>query len=544
MKSLLSEALKIVVCSGVLWAAYEVLLDRRAPLPWCRRYLLLLPLLAGLVPQLRIPLLPPPVIDLEPFEALPTVVAPTSAPVPPAAFPTSEAIVLLLWAAGTFVLVGAMLRQLWILRGLRREATILRTGPFRLVRTRRRIAPFSFWKTIYLWDGTPAEEEHFVIAHETSHLLRRHSAERILMEGMKSLLWWSPFVWLAARRLAEAQEYEADRDVLAQGCDPAQYMDTLFRQLFGYSPDMANGLRNSFTKKRFQMMTQHPFGRYALLRFAGVVPAVIGLLCAFSLTTRAAEVRTAAPPATAPNEEQPFVAETMPQFQGGDPSTFRMWVMQRIRYPQEAMNRGIEGHVVLSFFIESDGSMSPVEVLQSPDELLSAEALRVVGTVPAGAWSPGRNESGETVRVKYTIPIDFRIDPAKTTATEQADKAEKAESDKAFLVTKTMPRFQGGDLNTFRTWVQEHLIYPEKAKQAGIQGRVVATFMIEHDGSISSVKVLQSPDELLSAEALRVVGTVPAGAWSPGRNESGEAVRVKYTIPIDFRIDPAPAKQE
>ena len=112
MKHLLLEALKIVVCSGVLGAAYEVLLDRRAPLPWCRRYLLLLPLLAGIVPQLRIPLLPAPEIGLEPFEALPQVVAPTLAvPAPTAASPASAPLVLLLWAAGTLVLVGAMLRQ-------------------------------------------------------------------------------------------------------------------------------------------------------------------------------------------------------------------------------------------------------------------------------------------------------------------------------------------------------------------------------------------------------------------------------------------------
>ena len=540
MKHLLLEALKIVVCSGVLGAAYEVLLDRRAPLPWCRRYLLLLPLLAGIVPQLRIPLLPAPVIGLEPFEALPPVVAPTPAPEPPAASPESATLVLLLWAAGTLVLVGAMLRQLWMLRGLRREATICRAGRFRIVRTRRRIAPFSFWKTIYLWTETPAEEERAVLAHETSHLVRRHSAERILMEGMKALLWWNPFVWLAARRLAEAQEYEADRDVLAQGYDPAKYMDTLFRQLFGYSPDMASGLRNSFTKKRFRMMTTPFSGRYALLRLAGTIPVAIGLLCAFSLTTRAAEVRTATPPATAPNEERPFVGETIPRFLGGDPSSFRAWVMQRIRYPQEAMNRGIEGRVVLSIMIESDGAISSADVMMSPDELLTAEVLRVAGTVPAGAWSPGRNEFGEAIRTRYMIPVDFQLVPAETTA----DKAEKAERNEPFLVTKTMPQFQGGDLNTFRTWVQEQLSYPEEAKRAGVQRRVVATFVIERDGAMSSFEVLASPDKLLTDEALRVAGTVPAGAWSPGRDESGEAVRVKYTIPIDFRIDPTTADKE
>ncbi|MDE5708824.1 MAG: M48 family metalloprotease [Alistipes sp.] len=373
MRTLLTEALKIVVCSGVLWGAYELLLDRRAPLRWCRRYLLLLPVFAGLIPLLRIPLLPAPAIELEPFDAallIESAPAPVAAPRP---FPLAETIIIAVWAAGLLVLVGAMLGQARIIRQLRRDSTISPAGRFRLALTRRRIAPFSFCGTIYLWEETPADERCAIIAHESSHLAHHHSAERILMECMKALLWWNPFVWLAARRLAEAEEYEADHDVLTQGYDPQRYMDTLFRQLFGYSPDIANGLRNSFTKKRFQMMTNYNFGRYALLRLAGVIPVITGLMCAFSLTTRAAEVRTMAPavqkpatteparpaqnpPATgndeAPGEEQPFlVAETMPKFQGGDLSSFRMWVMQRVRYPQEAMNRGIEGRVVLSFII-------------------------------------------------------------------------------------------------------------------------------------------------------------------------------------------------
>ncbi|MDE5708743.1 MAG: energy transducer TonB, partial [Alistipes sp.] len=200
-------------------------------------------------------------------------------------------------------------------------------------------------------------------------------------------------------------------------------------------------------------------------------------------------------------------------------------------YPQEAMNRGIEGRVVLSFIIECDGSMGPVNVMQSPDRLLTDEALRILGTVPAGSWTPGM-QNGQAVRVRYIIPVDFQIIPAQEKA---QDKNEP------FLLTQTMPKFQGGDLSSFRAWVQGHLSYPEEAKKHGIQGRIVVTFIIECDGSMGPVDVLASPDRLLTDEALRVLGTVPAGAWSPGRDKSGEAVRIKYTMPVDFRLDPAEA---
>ena len=206
---------------------------------------------------------------------------------------TPEAICLAVYLIGVGLVAGVMLWQVVRIRRLRRGAAITRTERFTLVRTPQRIASFSFFRSIYLWDQIPAGELQAIVAHEASHVAHRHSAERVAMECMKAVLWWNPFVWLAARRLTEAEEFEADSDVLAEGYDIEHYMKTIFRQLFGYSPEIANGLRDSLTKKRFKMMTTKTSGRHSLLRLAGTLPAVIGLLCAFSLTTRAAEVRIA-----------------------------------------------------------------------------------------------------------------------------------------------------------------------------------------------------------------------------------------------------------
>ena len=70
-----------------------------------------------------------------------------------------------------------------------------------------------------------------------------------------------------------------------------------------------------------------------------------------------------------------------------------------------------------------------------------------------------------------------------------------------FLIVEKMPSFRGGDLNDFRAWVQEHLQYPAEAVERNIQGRVVVTFTIEKEGSVSNILVLQSPDKLLADEA-------------------------------------------
>ena len=110
-----------------------------------------------------------------------------------------------------------------------------------------------------------------------------------------------------------------------------------------------------------------------------------------------------------------------------------------------------------------------------------------------------------------------------------------------FLIAEKMPLFQGGNLNAFRTWVQEHLQYPAEAVKRNIQGRVVVTFTIEKDGSVSNIQILQSPDKLLADEARRVIASSPAGAWTPGE-QRGQAVRVKLTVPVDFRIQGADGK--
>ena len=107
------------------------------------------------------------------------------------------------------------------------------------------------------------------------------------------------------------------------------------------------------------------------------------------------------------DDERPFIkVEKMPSFRGGDLMTFRNWVMERIRYPQIAQENSIQGRVLLSFVIERDGSLTNVQVLQSPHSSLSDEAVRVVKASPK--WSPGK-QGDKVVRVKYTLPIEFRV---------------------------------------------------------------------------------------------------------------------------------------
>jgi protein TonB len=109
---------------------------------------------------------------------------------------------------------------------------------------------------------------------------------------------------------------------------------------------------------------------------------------------------------------------------------------------------------------------------------------------------------------------------------------EKEEETKVFEVVEQMPQFPGGDAALMQ-YLSSHIKYPVVAEENGIQGRVVCTFVVERNGSISDVRVVKSVDPSLDKEAVRVIKSMPA--WIPGK-QNGAPVRVKYTVPVTFRL--------
>ena len=120
---------------------------------------------------------------------------------------------------------------------------------------------------------------------------------------------------------------------------------------------------------------------------------------------------------------------------------------------------------------------------------------------------------------------------ANAQAAAEAKVAE--DGDMPYIKVEKMPTFMGGDLNVFRNWVQSKIQYPKEAMDKGIKGRVVCSFVVEKDGSLTEFDVLQSPDKSLADEVVRILKTSPK--WESGE-QRGEKVRVKYTVPIVFSI--------
>lgn len=111
------------------------------------------------------------------------------------------------------------------------------------------------------------------------------------------------------------------------------------------------------------------------------------------------------------------------------------------------------------------------------------------------------------------------------------EEEEEEAEEEVFFIVENMPSFKGGDLNTFRNWVQSNLVYPEIAAENGISGRVFIQFAVNASGNVVDVVVARGVDPALDKEAVRVVKNSPS--WTPGK-QRGRPVKVQFTFPIVF----------
>ena len=231
------------------------------------------------------------------------------------------------------------------------------------------------------------------------------------------------------------------------------------------------------------------------------------------------------------------VVEEMPEFTGGMAECMK-FLSKNIKYPTIAQENGVQGRVIVQFVVTKEGDITEAKVVRGVDPYLDAEALRVINSMPK--WKPGK-QNGEAVNVKYTIPVTFKLSSPDGEVKEVKDKdgktigagtQAKVDENGIHMVCEEMPEFPGG-MRECMNFLGKNVKYPETAQKNGVQGRVIVQFVVNRDGSIAEPKVVRGVDPELDAEALRVISIMPK--WKPGK-QKGEAVRVKYTIPVMFRL--------
>ena len=163
--------------------------------------------------------------------------------------------------------------------------------------------------------------------------------------------------------------------------------------------------------------------------------------------------------------------------------------------------------------IKKDSEVKPEDELKTQDQIMETKTA-------IGSFDVKGNDdvNGEVLKAKEVIA--------------QPEPPKHEEESKVFDVVEQMPSFPGGN-GALLEYLATHVKYPVVAQENGVQGRVIVSFVVEKDGSITDVRVVRSVDPSLDREAARVVSSMPR--WTPGK-QNGSAVRVKYNVPVMFKL--------
>jgi TonB family protein len=218
------------------------------------------------------------------------------------------------------------------------------------------------------------------------------------------------------------------------------------------------------------------------------------------------------------------------------------YLSENLRYPPNAQRKGIEGTVIVAFVVNTDGTTTDIQILRSVGGGFDEEVIRIVQGSPK--WTPGM-QRGTPVRTRMRLPLRFILggtDPSKDSTevslnavplppTDGQDSSQEGAA-LFFDVVDTPPSPVGG----FEAWsrhLSENLTYPTSARMKGIQGTVLVSFIVNTDGTIEGIELVQGIGGGCDEEAIRIIKSSPS--WTPGMIK-GKAVRTRMKIPIGFRL--------
>lgn len=261
------------------------------------------------------------------------------------------------------------------------------------------------------------------------------------------------------------------------------------------------------------------------------------LSIALSHTLFAIDVLNTPPSAKGKVYEDP---EIPPIFTGG-PAEMTKFITSSLQYPPKAAEENKQGLVVYQFTVETDGTLTDFELLHRAGEELEAEALRIIKSMPA--WRPGKNK-GKEVRSKSYVPMYFKLNKnagqrtqvAKAGAKTYSKTDEEIKNEEIYSIVDVMPKYPHGE-RELAGFIAHNMRYPKEARQQGVEGRVLCSFIVSSDGSISNIEIVQGLHSELDTEAIRVLSMM--SKWVPGER-SGQKVNVKCLLPIDFTINEEP----
>ena len=386
-------------------------------------------------------------------------------------------------------------------RGIIKAHRFLRGKPRRhisraiwLVTHNEPFGPFSWMNYIVISDRENGFARKASLRHEFAHIRLMHSIDLIILLACTIL---NPVCWLVLQEIKIVHEFQADDEVINRyGIEGKDYQRLLIMRTVGAE---AYALASSFNlniKKRIIMLNKNQTRRRRLMWLLLLIPMMGMTSVLFARTDNKADK-----------------TPTQVKISEGDIITGKVIDADGPIFMARIFEVDLRGRIFASSITDPEGNFA--FKLVNPDDMILA-------TKDGYEDFKGVIDSKE-----ITITL-------KKAAAESVEwQVEDENPEEAFMVVEEQPEFPGG-LEEMVKHIQATIRYPEQARKDSIQGRVLVTFVINKDGKIVEPEVVKSVHPLLDEEALKMVKEMPD--WKPGV-QKGKPVRVKYTIPVNFRLN-------
>ena len=390
------------------------------------------------------------------------------------------------------------------------------------------IAPFSWMGYIVISRKDLEENGREILIHELAHIHNRHSWDLLVADVCIFFQWFNPASWLLKQELQNIHEFEADETVIKEGVDAKQYQLLLIKKAVGtrlYS--MANSFNHSSLKKRITMMLKKKSNPWARLKYLYVLPLAVIAVAAFARPEISSELDEIS--AVKVNDLTAIMKTEEVKSPEKHPA-------KEIKVQGQVLEKSTNAPVVGANVIIKGTTSGTITDLDG----------NFVISMPVGATLSVSYINMKTKELTITEKLIGKIKSLKvylegeiTTKTQEVvvvgygGGEEASDEVPVFQVVEEMPEFPGG-MGECLKFLGKNIKYPVEAQKAGVQGKVIVQFVVEKDGNIANPKVVRSIDPDLDGEAIRVISIMPK--WKPGM-QKGQPVRVKYTVPVTFRLD-------
>ncbi|MDZ4708809.1 MAG: TonB family protein [Saprospiraceae bacterium] len=339
------------------------------------------------------------------------------------------AILSLIYWAGVVVSFGLLAKECIGILRLIRTCPKKRMGDYIQVATDFEHLPFSFLRFIFISDKVKFKDKELnrILRHETSHVTDWHTLDVLLVELISVMAWCSPMVYWYKKSIRNTHEYLADA-LVTRSNDKNSYGRLLIdHSQRGLHMALANHFIYSQLKNRINMMMKSRSRPVQAWKYTLIIPMlfILGLLFAYKsdVMYHSDPTLDLIHPEEIGSDSVYTEVDVMPGFPGckhlrseaeqSDCSLQNMitYLSKTTRYPGSARQLGIQGTALISFVVNTDGSLTEFELLKDPGQGTGSEALRVVkgmNELPE-RWTPGE-VNGKAVRVKMTLPVKFKLD--------------------------------------------------------------------------------------------------------------------------------------